>query len=172
MEPDRMGTTDYAADSNSATGHPARDSEKHHADESVSLAEDCARTESLAGSGSSCGATIFERPPSSRPLTPHLRANRKDRNVPGHVHELLPPAPPPPFSGVPVLSPADGIRAGPETAPEVVTAGAHGERLLHLALPWVFGQRVLAMMVAGEAADAHDVDSNGSEPLPAYVPRG
>ncbi|KAL1940460.1 hypothetical protein VTO73DRAFT_9032 [Trametes versicolor] len=47
-------------------------------------------------------------------------------------------------------------------------AEAPGERLLHLALPWVLGQRVLAF-IARE--DARSVDSGGSEPLPAYEPR-
>lgn len=47
-------------------------------------------------------------------------------------------------------------------------AEAPGERLLHLALPWVLGQRVLAF-IARE--DARSVDSGGSELLPAYVPR-
>lgn len=60
----------------------------------------------------------------------------------------------------------------PHAAESLGTAGAwQGERLLHLALPWVFGQRVLAMM-AGEAGDARSVESGGSEPLPAYEPRG
>ncbi|OJT10239.1 hypothetical protein TRAPUB_13232 [Trametes pubescens] len=53
-------------------------------------------------------------------------------------------------------------------APELETVEAPVERLLHLALPWAFGQRVLAMM-AGE--DTRSVNSNGSEPPPAYEPR-
>ncbi|KAL1940473.1 hypothetical protein VTO73DRAFT_9045 [Trametes versicolor] len=50
-------------------------------------------------------------------------------------------------------------------------AGAHGERLLHLALPWAFGQRVLAIMMAGDSDDARSVESGASEPLPAYCVR-
>lgn len=57
----------------------------------------------------------------------------------------------------------------PEAPPEPETIGASGERVLHLALPWVFGQRVLAI-IARE--DAHHMDDDYSESLPAYEPRG
>ncbi|KAL1940454.1 hypothetical protein VTO73DRAFT_9026 [Trametes versicolor] len=52
--------------------------------------------------------------------------------------------------------------------PQIMVEDAQGERLLHLALPWVLGQRVLAF-IARE--DARSVESGGSEPLPAYEPR-
>lgn len=68
-------------------------------------------------------------------------------------------------------SPADQSQAttfAAASAPGRETADAQGERLLHIALPWVFGQRVLAMMAR---EDARSVDSDGSEPLPAYEPR-
>ncbi|OJT10240.1 hypothetical protein TRAPUB_13233 [Trametes pubescens] len=54
----------------------------------------------------------------------------------------------------------------PEPAPEM--EDVQGERLLHLALSWVLGQRVLAF-IARE--DTRSVESGGSEPLPAYEPR-
>lgn len=97
--------------------------------------------------------------------------NHKDHDAPRD--EFTNPSPSPAVL-VPVPSSTEDIsalarRAVSEATPEVVTAGAQGERLLHLALPWVFGQRVLAIM-AGE--DAHSMDSDGSEPLPAYEPRG
>ncbi|KAL1940457.1 hypothetical protein VTO73DRAFT_9029 [Trametes versicolor] len=171
-EPDQLATTARATDS--ATGQPSRVSQKYRVEEVVSPTGGYAHpySECLAsGPGSSRGATIFERPPSSRPPTPDLHVGHKDHDA--LKDETTKPHPSPPVSA-PVPSSTEEIstfarRAVSEAAPEVVTGGAHGERLLHLALPWVFGQRVLAMM-AGE--DARSVDSDGSEPLPAYAPRG
>ncbi|OJT10245.1 hypothetical protein TRAPUB_13238 [Trametes pubescens] len=121
-------------------------------------------------------ATNPEPSSSSRPPTLRMSVDHKR----GGYHKQELPGPPPPL---PVLPAAEYLPDRSEslpavsqdvaaTAPELVTAaGAHEERLLHLALPWAFGQRVLAMM-AGYSEDARSMDSSGSEPLPAYEPRG
>lgn len=51
---------------------------------------------------------------------------------------------------------------------ELGTADVQDERLLHFTLPWVFVQRVLAMMAHEEA---RSVGSGELEPLPAYEAR-
>ncbi|EIW53828.1 uncharacterized protein TRAVEDRAFT_51568 [Trametes versicolor FP-101664 SS1] len=172
MEPDGMATTEHTTDS--AIGQPTCLFQRSHAEEVVSLAKGSSRTESLGSEpGSSRGATIFERPPSSRPPTPDPHVGRKDHDT---LRDETTNPPPSPRVPVPVSPPMEDISAlarreasESEAAPELVAAGAQGERLLHLALPWIFGQRVLAMM-AGE--DARSVDSDDSDPLPAYAPRG
>lgn len=136
------------------------------------------RTHSLAASGSSRGAlygsgTSLDPSPSSRPPSFQVHASGRDceRLGPEARPRPLPPVPVHPSTEHP---PNRSEFAGAAAAfamapPELVTENVHGERLLHLALPWRLGQRVLAMM-AGE--DVHSqVDSEGSEPLPAYEPR-
>ncbi|OJT10249.1 hypothetical protein TRAPUB_13242 [Trametes pubescens] len=122
-------------------------------------------------------ATSLEPSPSSRPP---LIVHADPKDCVYHTQELQNPLPsipvPPsmPVEQVPdttwSVSDIHATLQGVTTAaPEQETAEVHtSERFLHLTLPWVFGQRVLAMM-AGE--DVHSVGSNGSEPLPAYEPR-
>ncbi|OJT10242.1 hypothetical protein TRAPUB_13235 [Trametes pubescens] len=139
-------------------------------------------------SGSSHGArygsaTSLGPSPSCRSLLA-VDADHKNRACHGQAlpRPATPPIPTPPSmehlpdgtgSSSDVRSPSD-IHVAPQgiatTSSELEAAAeAPGERLLHLALPWVLGQRVLAM-IGGE--DAHSVGSDISEPLPAYEPRG
>ncbi|EIW53826.1 uncharacterized protein TRAVEDRAFT_74232 [Trametes versicolor FP-101664 SS1] len=95
----------------------------------------------------------------------------------GYLEQELPSPPSPtlePLSGEPLPQHRAGIPADqymiPQAAalaPDLETA-VQGERLLHLALPWVLGQRVLAVMAR---EDARSLESGGSESLPAYEPR-
>lgn len=130
-----------------------------------------AQGQSLA-SGSSRGsaATVVRTPSgSSRPRTPEI-ISVEDKgggsaSPPGTAaseafHEQ-------PSIDLPDASRHDVPQTEPSTAGPKM-ADVQGERLLHLALPWVLGQRVLAF-IARE--DARSLDSSGSELLPAYAPR-
>ncbi|EIW53819.1 uncharacterized protein TRAVEDRAFT_51562 [Trametes versicolor FP-101664 SS1] len=146
---------------------------KAQADDSVP--ETHSRAHSLV-SGSSCGARYgsvpsLEPSPSSRSLLA-VRADPKDCEHHGQELPTLPPPIPVPSSTeqIPDTSDIHAVPQGASTAApgqETATDAHITERFLNLTLPWVFGQRVLAMMADG---DSHSVDSDGSEPLPAYEP--
>ncbi|KAL1940465.1 hypothetical protein VTO73DRAFT_9037 [Trametes versicolor] len=137
------------------------------------VTESATRSHPLLSSKSrSDSATNLELEP--EPQSHTIYTDQKDCEFDG---EELPECPPS-FSAPPSTdhlsdradSPADWDAAPLYTPvpPALETAGTQGDRNLHLALPWVFGQRVLAMMAS---EDARSVESGGSEPLPAYEPR-
>ncbi|KAL1940470.1 hypothetical protein VTO73DRAFT_9042 [Trametes versicolor] len=143
-----------------------------------SIPETRTRTHSIvSGSSHSAhygSATSSELPSSSRPPTDQTPMDHKA----GEPHAPCPQpmsVPPPAKDRSSPTCPRDPVEMPQnvsESTPELDTAepqGHAGERLLHFALPWAVGQRMLAMM-AGQ--DARSVHSGDSEPLPAYEPRG
>ncbi|KAL1940461.1 hypothetical protein VTO73DRAFT_9033 [Trametes versicolor] len=130
-------------------------------------------------SGNECGAqeggAAGLRHAPSFSTSSAIDVSRKDE---GYLEQELPSPPRPtlvPYSEEPLPrhradSPPDQymIPEAAALAPDLETAGAQGERLLHFALPWVLGQRVLAVMAR---EDARSLESGGSETLPAYAPR-
>lgn len=116
-------------------------------------------------------AGTLEGIPSSRLPTSDIHVDRK-RGGPSRQEHPSSPSPPA------VVSAAESLLtrtrnpgctpAVSEAVPESVTVGAYGERLLHFALPWVVGQRMLDILAR---EDTRSVDSSNSEPLPAYEPR-
>ncbi|OJT10241.1 hypothetical protein TRAPUB_13234 [Trametes pubescens] len=155
--------------------HPNWQADNRYRDEStdtryrlVSGNERVAQGRSAAG---------LERAPCLLGSPSAIDADRKDG---GYLEQEVPTTPPPilvPPSAEPLPQRSDSparqytrqSQATTASAPGLETAdGAHGEGLLHLTLPWVYGQRVLAIMAR---EDARSVDSGGSEPLPAYEPR-
>ncbi|OJT10247.1 hypothetical protein TRAPUB_13240 [Trametes pubescens] len=121
-------------------------------------------SESGSSRGARCGsATVtssLEPSPSSRSLLA-VHADRKN-------DQQGLPRPPSPVPAPPSMERLPEPR-GNSSDGESETGEAHGgERLLHLALPWALGQRMLAMM-AGE--DPGRVEGEGEETLPANEPR-
>ncbi|EIW53814.1 uncharacterized protein TRAVEDRAFT_23109 [Trametes versicolor FP-101664 SS1] len=126
---------------------------------------------SLSESGSSRGALYGSATSFGPPSTPRsLAAAHADRkNDQQHGQELpIPPLPAPAPPSTESLPEPQGNTSDVERETVEVHSEAHhaGERLLHLALPWALGQRMLAMM-AGEDR----VGGEGEETLPAYEPR-
>ncbi|KAL1940463.1 hypothetical protein VTO73DRAFT_9035 [Trametes versicolor] len=116
-------------------------------------------------------AGALEGTPSSRPPTPDVHLGGKHAGHSGQEPPRLlsPPVVLPDAESLLAITRSPGrIPDVSEAVPESVTVGAYGERLLHFALPWVFGQRMLAILAR---EDTHSVDSRNSEPLPAYEPR-
>lgn len=154
------------------TKHQARNSTPRRRASDQSLVSDSSRG---AQDGS---AENLDRLSSSQSPILNINGNRKDhesteqerhRHAPS-LHQQLSTDDVQDLSGVStgrynVPQSAASATAAPD--PEIVEAP--GERLLHFALPWAIGQRVLAFMAR---EDARSVDSNCSETLPAYDPRG
>lgn len=116
-------------------------------------------------------AAALEGTASSRPPTPDVHLGGKPGGPSGQEPPrfLSPPVVLPDAESLSAITRSPGhILAVSEAVPESVTVGAYGERLLHFALPWVFGQRMLAILAR---EDTRSVDSRNSEPLPAYEPR-
>ncbi|OJT10248.1 hypothetical protein TRAPUB_13241 [Trametes pubescens] len=170
-------TTPNSTSTSSASGHstPAetiavvRPRSKVHSQANDNVTEIHTRTYPVASeSGSSHGAcygsaTSLAPSPSSsesRP-PPVVSADRKDCECHGPSVEHLPDHP-----GRPADDHAVPEQDAAAAADELEEAHP-SERLLHFALPWALGQRMLAMM-----ADEERVGGEGEEALPAYEPRG
>ncbi|EIW53820.1 uncharacterized protein TRAVEDRAFT_23112 [Trametes versicolor FP-101664 SS1] len=143
----------------------ARVGSKHQADSGV---QDGGASTSSLGSARSRGAldgsaeTLACSPSSSSRRTPTLTVDVDNKHRESSEPELPSHGPSP--SLLPTL-PRSPV------APEIEEIGgapSHSERILRFELPWVLGQRVLAVIAREDARGESGVE----EPLPAYEPHG